>query len=289
MFAIMMALLLPKQIIFARCKTMFKTNICEKNKAIEKIKEGIMGLVIKSNVHSYFPFISPFIIILAGSIPAVLCFLLINPFIKFAPTAASISFLAFALPFVVLDLMAKNNYEKIRFGMGSFVSVLNRWCSVKEDIFYAFEKSVYSDINPWIKNYISQMVTQINMGMEPVHALEMLDEKLKNPQFSDLIINIKHVVRHRGDICRLLSNLENQFYRVEQEICRRNISTFKDRICLYLLIALSFSSGMLLLLTNSKAYDFYINTISGKWVLFLFCIVFLLGFVQMFKSMQFNY
>lgn len=289
MFSIILSLFFLKQMIIARYRAFLKRNFYENSKPIKNIKEAIMNLFIGSNIYSYIPFISPFFITLASFVLAILCFAVADPFVKFMPTSACISLFAFALPFIVLDLMAKNNYEKIRFGMGSFVSVLNRWCSVREDIFYAFEKSLDSDINPWIKNYIAQMVTQISMGMEPVQALDMLDKKIKNPQFSDLIINIKHVVRHRGDILNLLSNLENQFYKVEQEICRRNISTFKDRLCLYLLIILSFFSGMLLLLTNSKAYEFYINTLSGKWILFLFCTVFLLGFLQMLKSMRFSY
>ena len=71
------------------------------------------------------------------------------------------------------------------------------------------------------------MIIQVNRGVEPLEAISMLEMKVDNPQFRDFIVNIKQNVKHRGEIRKLLSNLEEQFYKIEEEYNRRKILTYK--------------------------------------------------------------
>ncbi len=170
--------------------------------------------------------------------------------------------LYFAVPFYILVLYGHKHAERIRIKLAGFISVLNRWCLVKEDIFYAFEKSVDSGIGEPLATYISETVIQVNRGVDPSTALNMLQNKVDNTQFKDFIQNIKQNVRHRGNIVMLLNNLEMQFYKVEEEYNRRKISGYKDKILIYFIMVSVGITGFVFLKINTGEY-FYTATSTG--------------------------
>ena len=72
-----------------------------------------------------------------------------------------------------------------------FVSILVRWVAVKDDIIYAFEKSMDSGLSEPLRSYVRDMVIQARNGMDPLVAMDILRIKVDNEQFSDFILNIK--------------------------------------------------------------------------------------------------
>ena len=150
---------------------------------------------------------------------------------------------------------------------------------MKEDIFYAFEKCIDSGIGEPLNTFIRDMVIQVNRGISPMDALSILQMKVDNYQFRDFIINIKQNVKHRGDIKKLLDNLEVQFYKIEEEYNRRKISTYRDRLTIYFIMFLVLLTGYLFLKINPEVESFYLGNFSREAAYYNFCILYVLGFI----------
>lgn len=245
--------------------------------------------VDKSNIRRYLPFINFYSLCLLSSLIFVLTFERVYRVLFFIPSTAVVCLLLSLIPVFILDLMGRYNSENIRRKLAEFISVLNRWCAVKEDIFYAFEKSIDSGIGEPLKTFIRDMVIQVNRGIDPLVALDMLQMKVDNAQFKDFIINVKQNIKHRGDIRKLLTNLENQFYKIEEEYNRRRISTYRDRLLLYFIMFTVLFAGYFLIKFNPKVEEFYLGTLQGKALLTLFSILYTAGFYLTFRITRFKH
>jgi Flp pilus assembly protein TadB len=252
----------------------------------EKIE---LFLIDKSNIRHYLPFMNFYVLASLCLLIFIVTFGPVYKILMFLPSTAIICFLFSLIPLLALDLMGRYNSEKIRRKLAEFISVLNRWCSVKEDIFYAFERSVESNIGMPLKIFVRDMVIQVDRGIDPLEALDILQMKVNNAQFNDFIINIKQNIKHRGDIRKLLTNLEGQFYKIEEEYNRRKISTNKDRMILYCVMFVVLFIGYYFLKFNPKVEEFYLRTLRGKELLTFFSILYACGFYLSFKISKFNY
>ncbi|HOQ06363.1 MAG TPA: hypothetical protein PK127_02780 [Clostridiales bacterium] len=232
----------------------------------------------KSNIRRYIPFMNIYILMLTVLLIFVSSYRYVFRILGFVPSAVVISGILSATPLFLLELMARYNAETIRKKLSEYISVLNRWCSVKENIMYAFEKSLDSNIGEPLHTFVRDMVIQVNSGMDPCEALEMLQMKVDDVQFSDFIVNIKLSIRHRGDIKKLLTNLENQFYKIDEEYNRRRISTYRDRmvICAVMFAVLPLSYFFITM--SPKVEIFYLGTLNGKILLTVFSIMYAVGF-----------
>lgn len=206
------------------------------------------------------------------------------------PSAVILSVMLAILPYFILDFIVRSNSEKVRRKMADFIAVLNRWIDVKEDIFYAFKKTVSFDIKNGdkigvsvvaepLRTYIWDMLIQVEMGVEPFEALDNMDRKVDNLQFSDFILNVKQIIKSRGNIKVLLSNMEDQYYKLEEEYNRRKISTLKDRALIFLSIIMTSGVAYYLLRYNPEVNTFYTNTTIGQILLGVFSLMFLIGLI----------
>lgn len=232
----------------------------------------------RSGITRYIPYLNGKNLLIICIVMTVLLYRPVYHIVGYMPSALIISVLFSMIPIFLLDIMARFNSAKIRRSLAEFISVLNRWCAVKDDIIYAFEKSLESGLKDPLKTYVRDMVIQVRRGMRAEDALDMLSLKVNNPQFRDFIINIRQNIKFRGDTRRLLSNLEEQFYRMEEEYNRRRISTFGDRVIIYILMfaVLFICYGFIRL--NPDVEAFYFETIRGRVLITLFCILYVFGF-----------
>lgn len=262
---------------------------CTISKKISFIDMVELHLIGRSNIRRYLPFINFYT--LAGICMAVflLLFSTIYSILLFIPSSVVVCLLFSLLPAFVLDLMGRYNSEKVRRRLAEFISVLNRWCAVKEDIFFAFEKAVNSGIDEPLKTFVRDMVIQVNRGIEPTEALDILQMKVDNSQFKDFVVNIKQAIRHRGDIIKLLTNLESQFYKIEEEYNRRKISTYRDRLVLYFVMFAVIFIAFYFIKLNPKVEHFYMETVQGKSLLMGFSILYAAGFYLTFRITDFRY
>ncbi len=242
---------------------------------IEKLS---LKYIERSNIKEFIPFFKLEYLIVVSVIIFGISFSFIYRVLYFVPSAILIASLFSFSPFLILDILGRYNSARIRRELASFISILNRWCAVKEDLFYAFEKSVDSGIDEPLKMFITDMVVQVKRGIPREEALEMLRLKVNNSQFSNFIINVKMSMKNRGDIRKLLTVMEEQFYRIEEEFNRRNISTFRDRIFTYAIMVSFTFIGYGFIKINPDVESFYLGTVSGKILLTAFCFIYAVGF-----------
>lgn len=252
---------------------------------VDKIE---LFLIDKSNIRRFISFMNFYVLLLISIIVFVVSYILVYGFLKFAVSSFIIAGIFFFIPTVILEIMGLYNSDYTRRKLGYFISILRQWVDVKEDIIYAFEKSVASVSDP-LKSYIVDMTIQIRRGMDPQDALTLLEKKIGNPQFTDFILNIKQNIKYRGNLKVLLSNMEEQFYKLEQEFNRRKISTFWDKI--YIVIAMIFVIiiAFLLVKSNPKALNFYTDTMQGKLYITLFTMLYGIGFYIMATISRFKH
>lgn len=236
-------------------------------------------IIEKSNIRRFLPFFGPRLLLAINIIIVLVLFKPVYDRILFIPSTLIVCALMSLLPYVLLDLLARYNSVVIRRSLAEFVTILNRWCAVKEDIFYAFEKSLESGtLTEPLKTFISEMLIQVKNGIEPEQALRILQLKVDNPQFKDFIVNIRYCVINRADIRKLLSNMEEQFYKIEEEYNRRKISTYRDRVMIYIVMFSIIFIAYFFLRLNPDIEYFYLQTLNGKMLLTVFCVLFALGF-----------
>ncbi|MGI6776694.1 MAG: type II secretion system F family protein [Acetivibrionales bacterium] len=248
-----------------------------------------LSLIDRSNIRRYIPFMNFHMLMI---VCACIFFATLGPVYRllyFIPSTVVICFLFSLIPIFALDLMGRYNSEKIRRKLAEFISILRRWCTVKEDIFFAFEKSIDSGMGEPLRTFIRDMVIQVRRGIDPLEALDILYFKVNNMQFKDFIINIKENIAHRGDIVKMLSNLENQFYKLEEEYTRRKISTYRDRLVIYAVMVSVLFLAYYFLKLNPEAEIFYFSTLQGKLLLTFFSILYAAGMYLTFGITRFKH
>ena len=193
------------------------------------------------------------------------------------------------LPIIILDMYRKYNSLKSRKLLVNFIGTMNRWCQVKEDVFFCFEKTLLTGIGNPIDLYISDFLTQINMGMDILEALESFQSKVDNENFRVFIINIKESVKSRGNLLKLFSGLEDEAYKLEEEFNRRKISLFKDKLLIYTIMISVIAVYYYLINNNISVRNFYLENSIGKLLLAIYSIVFFLGFLLSLELNKFDY
>ena len=107
--------------------------------------------------------------------------------------------------------------------------LLARWCQVREDLLYAFEKSLETGIEPPMRQCVQDFLTRVRGGMTIEQALDQMQHAFEHEHFRDLIMTIRFNFRYRGDLPALLENMEWQLERIEEEYARRHLSNVRDR------------------------------------------------------------
>lgn len=263
----------------------YTKTITVKMPLVDKIE---LFLIDKSNIRRFIPFMNFYVLIFAALLLFAISYIFVYSFLKFSISSIIISGISFFMPFIILEIMGLYNSDYTRRKLGYFISILRQWIDVKEDIIYAFEKSILTLGEP-LKSYIKDTTVQVRRGMDPQDALTILQMKIGNPQFTDFILNIKQNIKYRGNLKILLSNMEEQFYKLEQEFNRRKISTFWDKIYIVIAMILVIVIAFLLIRSNPKALNFYTNTIQGKLYLTLFAVFYGIGFYIMTTISRFKH
>ena len=257
--------------------SVLKADSLNNEKGLKFFEKLELLFIEKSNIRHYIPFLNIHILIAVIILIFLSVYGPVSRVLNFFPSSVVISGIISMVPLFTLDILARYNSETVRKRLSEYISVLNRWCSVKEDIMYAFEKSLESNIGEPLQTFIRDMVIQVNRGMDASNALDMLQMKVDNPQFRDFIVNIKLSLRHRGDIIKLLTNLENQFYRIDEEYNRRRISTYKDRLLIYIIMIGVLATARLFINSSPQIEDFYLRSAEGKLLLTVFSGMYAIG------------
>lgn len=120
-------------------------------------------------------------------------------------------------------------HSKIRQQTLQLVSLLNRWCQVREDLMFALEKTLGSGLEDPVHQAVGDLLARLRGGLPVDQALDLFQKNFDHEQFQDLIVAIRFNFRYRGDLPALLSQLEVQMHKVEEEYTNRRLSNARDR------------------------------------------------------------
>ena len=143
------------------------------------------------------------------------------------------------------------------------VGLLNRWCAVREDLLFAFEKSLATGLGEPMKGHVRDLVTRIRGGMGVERSLELFGEVSDHPQFRDFVVAVRFNLRYRGDLPKFLEGTETQLGRIEEEYNRRRISTARDRAIVLGVLGLVPPVALALLSGGGSAKTLFLGTQLG--------------------------
>lgn len=250
-----------------------------------KVKESLLSelesnLIYKSGIFRKFKFISIELVIVVSIVSFIFIDYLMILSFGFKMYSFIPGLLGFILPFMILDMIRKYNSQKSRVLLVNFISSIYRWSSVKEDIVFCFEKTLQMGIGKPIDSYIHEFLIQVNGGMSTIKALDIFSEKVDNDFFRTFIINIKHSVKCKGDLLKLLGNLEQEAYKIEEEFDRRKISLFKDKLMIYGIMFIVIFVFYFQLKTNTRVANFYLSSLVGSVLLTFYSLLFIVGLIM---------
>lgn len=127
-----------------------------------------------------------------------------------------------------MNLLRSGHRILIRQQTLQLASLLSRWCQVREDLIYAFEKSSESGLENPMRQAVTDLLTRVRGGMPPDRALDLMQRSIRHEHFQDLITAVRFNFRHRGNLPALLEQLELQLHRIEEEYDRRRLSNARD-------------------------------------------------------------
>lgn len=156
---------------------------------------------------------------------------------------------------------------KIRQQTLQLVSSLSRWCQVREDLLYGFQKCLEGGLEQPLRGEVEAFITRIQGGLSVDEALNLMEKSLQHEHFQDLVTAIRFNFRYRGDLPALLGHLEWQLNRIEEEYTRRKLSHAHDKkvtqlILLSVPVCVAFRFGtkpdLAALFTENKSGPFFL-------------------------------
>ena len=157
--------------------------------------------------------------------------------------------------------------SKVRQQTLQLVTQLARWCQVREDILYAFEKASASGLDEPMNTYIRQFLTRVQGGMDLDIALKLLSDSVEYEHFQDLIQALRFNFKYRGRLADFLDHMEIQLFKLEEEASQRKIASARDRRLSWLIVALGPVSLVLRITTDSQTRQLMLETKVGQMLL----------------------
>lgn len=244
--------------------------------------------IYRSNLNHLSKHINIYTLILFSIALAMSIFYVLLQFLRLWLPAMIIALIFFFVPFIIIELICKKNSFAVRQQYMNFISYLNRWITINDNILYGIEKTIESGIGKPLDRYLEDFLRQVRLGMNISEALEILRLKANNSSFTVFVYNIQQVLKSRGDVPNLIMNLEYEAYKLEEEYTRRKLSTYGERIIVNVTYLVVLFTGYYMLNTNKVIAEFYLRTTVGKYLIVLFSLLFFLAFILTIKMSKFE-
>lgn len=99
-------------------------------------------------------------------------------------------------------------------------------------------------------------------------------------------MNIRYAYEKGGSLYSIFKNMENQFFKIDEENFKRKINTSQDKYAVYISIGLVMATFYILIINNGNFKDYYLNTSSGMLLLGLFALLFFIGIIILIKVVR---
>jgi Flp pilus assembly protein TadB len=170
--------------------------------------------------------------------------------------------------------------------------MLCRWCQVRENLLYAFERCAEQDssgLSQPLRQAIKDLLTRIHGGMPPDEALSYFQTYSTQEHFQDLVFALRFNFRYRGQLPAMLELLEIQQNKLEEAYHHRQVTNASDlRLTLSLLAAVPVLFG-LRLTSSVQLQALFLGTTIGRLLLIASLLLYLaamIWFLQIYKHLK---
>jgi len=237
--------------------------------------------ILKENMLKYN--IKKIVISISGFV-YILFTILIYTIIKNPLASILISFLPSIIPYIIYDVIYQYNMEKEQKQVTMLVALLSKWSLVKNDLIFCIKKVGESDIKNPIRKLMSETYIRINSGMSTEKALHQLEKEAFGDNLKYLVKNIKFSAKKGGNLVTLFKNAEEQYFKIDEELFKRKISSYRDQITIYVVMVFVLLIGVWFISRDSSVYMFYLQTSLGQNLIGVFCVMYCLGVVLTVKK-----
>lgn len=207
-------------------------------KNTHSIIQKIEQLVVKSNINMYLPWLNVRIILFISVILGVLAFVSSYRFLNNAFTSI-VFFIAFGLiPIYILELLTNYYNSKIEKSFLYFLNILSNFAQLKDDVFFAFEKSIGYVDEP-LNGYCKTFVEEVKRGLPVEEALNNFKDKLGNNRFKLFLNNTQLCVKHGGSFLKLAATNLESVKQLQIEKARRKNETALGRGLIYVMMGIN--------------------------------------------------
>jgi hypothetical protein len=213
---------------------------------------------------------------------------IVNRKIGFILTSVSVALMPAVLPYVVHDIYKNVMYAKEQKSIVDLLLLLSKWSAVKNDVVFCLNKADRSNLKQPLKRLIYDACNRISKGMGVSDALSIFEKEAQSEELRYVMMNIRYAYEKGGDLYSIFKSMENQFFKLDEEIYRRKISTSKDRYAVYATILLVLVTFYYFVFKNESVRSFYMSTDSGKLYLALFAFLFFLGTITTISAVKQN-
>ena len=197
--------------------------------------------------------------------------------------SAAVSVIPAFIIYAAIDISEKFLQNKENGQITQLLMNMTKWSAIRNDIVFCLRKTHEAGIGKPLGTLIKHTLLRINRGMDIVNAIKLLEKESKSEDMRYLSKNIGFVASKGGNLHKLFGSMEQQFFKIEEELYKRKISTVRDRTAVYATVLLVSATAVWFLVSNQSACDFYINTDLGNYFLLLFSVIFSISVLVMIK------
>lgn len=210
--------------------------ISKENKRIKYIS-NLDLLVEKSNVRNRFN-VSAEIIIIISVINSLAIFIVSYRFLFNIYVSVILAVATYLIPQMLLNIKVNKNAEKVDKELMNYISNLENFCNINDDIVYAIAKSIDFAPEP-LKSFSSNFIVEVKHGINPIEALDNYGKKVDNRKFKFLIKVLKLCYKYDGSYVSVLSKEKELIKKYTIEKYRRKEKAKENRTVIYFLMLIS--------------------------------------------------
>lgn len=193
------------------------------------------------------------------------------------------------LPFILLEMGLAHIEKSLDGELLGFLQSLNASLHQTEDLIKALKYSEKAVQNKYLKDLLSNFNGSIFSGLDERIAFQHFQRFAGHDYLRYIVLNLEQVYFRRGNLVKLVSGLEQEYTAIQVEMNKRKIELRQDR-------ALTIGSMLLVLLTaymvvkaNDYIMIYYLMTSTGKSLLCLLGVAYVLGIFIVIRAAHIKY
>ncbi|MBN1622995.1 MAG: hypothetical protein JXN10_02785 [Clostridia bacterium] len=216
-----------------------------------------------------------------SAVSFVLSFIIFSIILGSTAAALSISIIPAFCVYGAFDMISRARQSREAGQITYFLMTMSKWSAVRNDMVFCLKKTTEAGIEKPVGVLLERTLGRINGGMDIIRAFSLLEEESSSEDLRYLSRSIRFAAEKGGNLQKLFTGMEQQYFRIDEETFKRKISTVRDRGAVYLTVIIVIATAFWFLLSNPTAGEFYLYTSFGNYLLMAFSAVFATALIFM--------